>query len=62
MKPTDAHLVAGFLLLEFDRFAAYLDDCSIDPTEATMIVEEIASESDGGIPTCVEQFTGFIGE
>lgn len=61
MKPIDAHLVAGFLLQEFERFAAYLDDCAIDPTEATMIVEEIVSESNGGIPTCVEQLAGFVG-
>lgn len=62
MKQTEAHLVAGFLLQEFERFAAYLDNWAIDPTEATMIVEEIVSESNDGIPTCVEQFTGFIGE
>ncbi|WP_319406151.1 hypothetical protein [uncultured Desulfosarcina sp.] len=62
MKPTDAHLVAGFLLREFDRFAAFLDDCAIDPVEASMIIEEIAGESGGGIPTCIEQFSGFIGE
>lgn len=62
MKPIDAKLVAGFLLQEFDRFSAYLDDCSIEPTEASMIIEEIAGESDGRIPTCMEQFSGFIGE
>jgi len=62
MKPQDAKHVAGFLLQEFDRFAAYLDDCSIDPMEATMIIEEIAGESDGRMPTCIEQFSGFVGE
>lgn len=50
MTPTDAHLVAGFLLREFDRFAAFLDDCAIDPTEAAIIIEEIAGETGGGIP------------
>jgi hypothetical protein len=62
MKPNDAKLVAGFLLQEFDRFADYLNSLEIEPTEATMIVEEIAGESDGRIPTCMEQFSGFIGE
>jgi len=62
MKPTDAHLVAGFLVREYDRFVAYMDDCAIDPAEATAIVEEMIGESDGRIPTCTEQFSGFIGE
>lgn len=62
MKPTDAHLLAGFLLKEQDRFFAYLDDCAIDPTEGTAIIEVIIRESDGRIPTCMEQFSGFIGE
>ena len=62
MKPDDAKLVAGFLLQEFERFAEYLDGCDIEPTEASMIIENIISESGGGVPTCIEQFSGFIGE
>ncbi|WP_319410134.1 hypothetical protein [uncultured Desulfosarcina sp.] len=58
MKPTDAKLVAGFLIREFQSFAEHLDDCGIDPTEASMIIEEIACASGGGIPTCIEQFFG----
>ena len=55
MNPTDAHLVAGFLLREFDRFIDYLDDCAIDTVEATMIVESIAAESGGRVPTNIQQ-------
>jgi len=62
MKPTDAKLVAGFLLQDLDRFMNYLEDCSIDSTEASVIVEEIIEESDGEIPTCTEQLSGFVGE
>lgn len=62
MNPVDAKLIAGFLLEEFDRFTAYLDDQDIEPTEASVIVEDIVSESAGGIPTCIEQFSGFTGE
>jgi len=62
MKPTDAKLVAGFLLQDLDRFMDYLEDCSIEPTEASQIVEAVAEESDGAIPTCTEQFSGFVGE
>ena len=62
MKPTDAKLVAGFLLQDIDRFMKYLEDCSIDPTEASLIVDAIAGETAGAIPTCTEQFSGFIGE
>ncbi|WP_319408794.1 hypothetical protein [uncultured Desulfosarcina sp.] len=58
MKPTDAKLVAGFLIRAFDQFAEYLDHCAIDPAEASMIIEEIACASGGGIPTCIEQFFG----
>ena len=62
MKPIDAKLVAGFLIQDLDRFMHYLEDCAIDPTEASQIVEAVAEESDGAIPTCAEQFSGFIGE
>jgi hypothetical protein len=62
VKSTDTHLVAGFLLKEQERFFAYLDDCAIEPTEGSLIIEEIISESDGRFPTCVEQFSGFIGD
>ena len=62
MKPIDAKLVAGFLLEDLDRFMNYLEECSFDPTEASQIVEAVAEESDGAIPTCTEQFSGFIGE
>lgn len=60
MKPTDAHLVAGFLLREQERFFAYLEDCAIDSTEATLIVEDIIGESQGRVPTCVDQFSEFV--
>jgi hypothetical protein len=63
MKPTDAKLVAGYLLHNFDSFSEYLEkEHAIDPVEATQIVEAIAGETDGAIPTCTEQFSGFIGE
>jgi len=62
MKPNDAKLVSGFLLQEFDRFTGYLNGLDIDPAEASMIIEEIADESDGHMPTCIEQFSGFVGE
>ena len=61
MKPNDARLISGFLLQEFDRFAEYLDGLDIDPAEASMIVDGIHAESKT-IPTCMEQFSGFIGE
>jgi hypothetical protein len=62
MKPTDAKLVAGFLLQDIDRFMDYLEECSIDPTEASLILDAIAGETGGAIPTCTEQFSGFVGE
>ena len=62
MKSTNAQIIAGFLLEEQKRFFDYLEDCSIDPIEGAVMIEEVISESDGGIPTCVEQLSGFIGE
>ena len=62
MKPIDAKLVAGFLLQDLDRFMNYLEEYSIDPTEASQIVEAVADESEGAIPTCTEQFSDFIVE
>jgi len=63
MKPTDAKLVADYLLQDFERFSDYLaNEHAIDPTEATQIVEAIAGETAGAIPTCTEQFSGFVGE
>ena len=62
MKPNYVQIIAGFLLEEQKRFFDYLDDCSIDPTEGAVIIEDIISDSDGAIPTCVEQFSGFIVE
>jgi hypothetical protein len=61
MKPQDAKHVAGFLLQEFERFAEYLAGLDIDHAQASMIVDEIHAESKT-IPTCMEQFSGFIGE
>jgi hypothetical protein len=63
MKPTDAKLVADYLLQDFERFSDYLsNEHAIDSTEATQIVEAIAGETGGAIPTCTEQFSGFVGE
>jgi hypothetical protein len=62
MKSTNTQIIAGFLLEEQKRFFEYLEDCSIDPIEGAVMIEEVISESDGGIPTCVEQLFGFIDE
>ena len=63
MKPTDAKLVHGFLLRDFESFTEYLEnEHAIDPTEASLILDAIAGETDGTIPTCTEQFSGFVGE
>ena len=62
MKPNNAQIIAGFLLEEQKRFFDYLDDCSIDPTEGAVIIEEIIGDSGGVVPTCVEQFSGFVSE
>ena len=62
MKPFDARIIAGFLLNRQEQFFEYLEQFRIDPTEGAIMIEEIIHETDGGIPTCVEQFSGFIGE
>ena len=62
MKPIDAKIIAGFLLNEQEQFFNYLEECAIDPTEGAIMIEDMISATDGGIPTCVEQFAGFIGE
>jgi L-rhamnose isomerase len=62
MRPIDAKIIAGFLLNEQEQFFDYLDQCSIDPTEGTIMIEEMIGASQGGIPTCIEQFSGFVGE
>ena len=62
MKATDAQLIAGFLLNEQERFFRYLEDCSIDSTEGSFLIEDMISEAQGGIPTSIEQFSDFIGE
>ncbi|WP_319525738.1 hypothetical protein [uncultured Desulfosarcina sp.] len=63
MKPTDAELIYGFLLQDFDHFRDYLNkEHDLEYTKASMILEAIAEESQGAIPTCTEQFSGFVGE
>ena len=62
MKPNSAQIIAGFLLEEQKRFFSYLDGCSIDPTEGAVIIEEVIGDSDGVIPTCLEQLSGFFGD
>ena len=61
MNPVDAHLVAGFLLKEFTRFEIFLDACAVDTVEASMIVDAIAAESDGRMPTNIQQLLGDRG-
>ena len=62
MKPIDAKIIAGFLLNEQEQFFNYLEQCDIDPTEGAIMIEEMIGATEGGIPTCVEQFSGFVGE
>ena len=62
MKPFDARIIAGFLLNRQEQFFEYLKQFRINPTEGAIMIEEIIHETDGGIPTCVEQFSGFVGE